>query len=168
MSPKTLAPTTETLATQLGYISDVLKANANEMTQEESLTQPQPAGNCFNWVVGHVLFCRNQMLELMGKSPVWSEEKAKRYATGSEPISGPGEGVSQLSEMLEAFDTSQSDLLDGLQEVSDEALSVEVPWFGKTATVAQALTGLVFHEAYHVGQTGVLRRIAGKGSGLGA
>ena len=28
MSPKTLAPTTETLATQLGYISDVLKANA--------------------------------------------------------------------------------------------------------------------------------------------
>jgi len=50
--------------------------------------------------------------------------------------------------------------------MTDEELEVPVPWFGEDVPKAIALAGLVFHEAYHVGQTGLLRRIAGKGGAI--
>lgn len=162
MTTATVNSRVEALVAQLGFVDRALKANTAGLTHEDSLVQPQQGGNCLNWIVGHVVTTRNQFLALLGKEPIWEGERAARYARHTEPIVGPEDSIVPFEEILAAFDTSQQAILAGLSEISDEELSVMVPWFGSESPKAVALAGLVFHETYHVGQTGLLRRVAGK------
>ena len=68
----------------------------------------------------------------------------------------------RFEKILEAFEASQQPILDGLAEISDAELGTMVPWFESEAPKSVALAGLVFHESYHLGQTGLLRRLLGK------
>jgi hypothetical protein len=60
--------------------------NLDGVTHEESLFIPEPAGNCINWVVGHVVAARNTVLTLAGGSPVFTSDAAGHYRRGSAPI----------------------------------------------------------------------------------
>lgn len=162
MTTKTANARVEALLTQLNYIQYALGANTAEVTHDDSLDQPQKGGNCLNWVVGHIVATRNQTLGLLGKEPIWSDEKASRYRRGGEPINGPEEAVVPFEEILADFNASQEAIVAGLGEITDEELDVLVPWFGEQSPKSVALAGLVFHETYHLGQTGLLRRVAGK------
>lgn len=166
MSIDTVNPRVEALVTQLGFVAHVLEANIAGLTHEDSLAQPQPGGNCINWVVGHIVVSRNKILELLGREPIWDSERASRYERGTAPIVGPEDAALPLEEILRAFDTAQEAILAGLAEISDEELSTMVPSLGGEAPKAVALAGLVFHETYHVGQTGVLRRLAGRAGAI--
>lgn len=167
MTASTINARVEALLTQIGYVQYGLKTNTAELTHEESLEQPQAGGNCLNWVVGHIVANRNHILTLLGQEPIWSSEKAARYARGTEPIAGPEEGVLPLDQILADFDTAQDGIVAGLSEISDEELDVLVPWFGEDHPKAVALAGLVFHETYHLGQTGLLRRVVGREGAIG-
>ena len=56
---------------QLGYLHSILKGQTADLTQDDSLFQPPGGGNCANWLVGHVVTSRNQMLEMLGRPPIW-------------------------------------------------------------------------------------------------
>jgi predicted RNA polymerase sigma factor len=64
------------------------------------------------------------------------------------------------------LDETQQRLIPALQALSDATLSAEVPEQFRRApllgTVGQALVRLGYHEGYHNGQIGILRRMAGK------
>ena len=49
----------------------------------------------------------------------------------------------------------------GLAAVSEPELSAPAPDKSAADTVGETLFVLQFHEAYHAGQTGLLRRMAG-------
>ena len=159
---ETGATASAVLKAQLTYNSGALAANIADVKQEESLVQPDRAGNCINWVVGHIVANRNALLGLVGRAPIWSEQEAQRYQRGGDPIDGPGEGVHDLSKIITDFNTSQEELLAGLESMTAADLEVIVPSGGGGADVGTAIAGLVFHEAYHLGQIGLLRRIIGK------
>ncbi len=72
-----------------------------------------------------------------------------------------------LSELLADWDASQEAMLEGVRAMTANDLAAKVPWGEGEISKAEALAFYVFHEAYHVGQTGLLRRIAGKKSLLG-
>ena len=72
-----------------------------------------------------------------------------------------------FEQMLADFDASQDAIIAGLSEISDEELDVLVPWFGEEAPKSVALAGLIFHETYHLGQTGLLRRVVGREGAIG-
>ncbi len=55
---------------QVRAIHWVVKQNVDGLTQEESLIQPQPGGNCLNWNVGHLLCVYDQILPMLGQTPV--------------------------------------------------------------------------------------------------
>src|SRR5208337_2223008 len=61
---------------------------------------------------------------------------------------------------------SQQQLIAALAAISEETLSLPVPEALRrpplTGTVGEALARLAFHEGYHNGQIGLLRRLAGK------
>jgi len=44
--------------------------NARDLSHEESLMGPGPAGNCANWVLGHIVANRGAILSLVGEQPV--------------------------------------------------------------------------------------------------
>src|SRR5690349_20935196 len=53
----------------------LLRRHAAGLTHEESLLQPQPRGNCFNWVVGHMAETQESMLAVVGGEPVFPADR---------------------------------------------------------------------------------------------
>ena len=135
-----------------------LDVNVKDISHEESLLQPGGGGNCLNWVVGHIVANRNHILSLLGEEPIWGEEAYARYKRGSAPIREDGSGARPFAEMLADFVTSQGRVRDGLGRMTESRLAEQA---GKE-TVGDQLAFLQFHEAYHIGQAGLLRRLAGK------
>ena len=117
---------TRALSTQVYYNLGALKMNLEGLTNEESLIQPQPAGNCLNWIVGHILANRAGILGLLGQEPVWKDEKAAPYQRGSEPLEDPALAKT-LDDLVAMLETSQESILAGLSEISDEALQAPAP-----------------------------------------
>ncbi len=151
MSPK--------LLTQMfTYNHYCLKRNVEGITAAESLFQPRPGGNCLNWIVGHILATRNYVFFCLKLDPVLSETEALPYKRGSEPLNP--DNAKPWAELLEKMDRSQEQLISALTKLPPEALQTTDP--GDTETLGEKLVGLHFHEAYHIGQTGILRRLLGK------
>jgi uncharacterized damage-inducible protein DinB len=157
----------ELLADQLTYNQRVVAINTDGLTQEDSLVAAPGGGNCLNWVVGHVVATRNGLLKLLGREPIWGQERAALYRRGSDPIRA--DNALPLALNLADYAASQETILAALRELTDDDLAAptEVRFFkGDAETVGSALAGFVFHESYHVGQTGILRRVAGKAGAI--
>jgi len=134
-----------------------LSRNLEGITHEESLWAPEPGGNAVNWVLGHILYHRNVVMSLLGQPPVWDPEKAARYARGSAPL-GPDDHPQPLESIRAEMDRSQAPLVAALRAATEEQLAAPME---NGAPLSQRLTLLGFHEGYHGGQIGLLRRLLG-------
>ena len=151
----------EQLADAFGLNLNIIKRQTEGLTHGDSLRQPPFRGNCLNWVLGHIAANRNVVLETLGEDPALSDAEAARYVSGSQPVTGEGEGAMILEEMLHALETAQERIVAGLHRASPADLSREIEVSQRTTTTAQRLFGLYFHETYHTGQTELLRQLAG-------
>jgi len=148
--------TTEGLKLLFQYNHYAIGVNARDLTHEESLLEAHPGANSANWVLGHIVHNRHLILTLVGEKPVWSEQEGEPYKRGSQPIGR--QSAKNYPDLLQAFDLSQQRLMAGLSRLPDEKL-------GKVSdkeSLGRKLAFLQFHEAYHAGQLGILRRVAGK------
>ena len=143
-----------------GYNYQVLKKNLAGVTHEQSLIQPEGGGNCLNWVLGHIVATRDNAVQLLNQEPVWSKEIAGVYQRGSVPLRD-GSNARPFEKIIADLETSQDRLVAGLASVSAPELSAPSPDLSAAKTVGELLFVLQFHEAYHAGQTGLLRRMAG-------
>lgn len=153
----------EVLRQQAMIVDKVLQINLQGITHEESLIQPQPGGNCLNWVVGHLVCIYGQILPLLGQEPV-RKEALERYDRGSAPIQAPAEAL-DLQELMSAWEETTKRFDAGLAGLTAEDLDKPSPISPSNdpdETVRSIVTTVLFHQAYHAGQTGVLRRLAGK------
>ena len=139
----------------------ILKTQADGLTNADSLMQPPFRGNCLNWVLGHIAENRDSVLEALGEQPVMSTAGV-RYKRESEAVTAAGEGVLPLEELLARLDRSQERLAAALSRTDEEALARDFRSGERRLTVAQRVFFLYFHETYHVGQTELLRQLAGK------
>jgi uncharacterized damage-inducible protein DinB len=134
-----------------------LTKHAEGISHEESCRRPGPQGNTMNWVLGHVVASRNDILALLGRPPVWGAQEATPYARGSAGMSNPA-AARPFPEILQALERSQTSIRERLDEMS--AADLDAPT--EKATVGEELAFLQFHESYHAGQVGLLRRLLGK------
>jgi hypothetical protein len=139
-----------------GFNYYVLKKNLEGVTHEESLRQPESDGNCLNWVLGHIVTTRDAALKMLHQEPIWSQEQADPYRRGSSPIRD-GSRAESLEKIVADLERSQDRLIAGLEKVSEPELNAPAG----DETVEKQLFTLQFHEAYHAGQTGLLRRMVG-------
>jgi hypothetical protein len=142
----------------------VVRLNLDGMTHEDSLVQPHPAGNCSNWVIGHLLTIYTDALPLLGQKAVRPREELSHYARGAPPIKHPAEAL-PLEELKKGWDESCARFDAGLAALPEDRLTERVPnspTNNPDETMGSLLATLLFHQAYHSGQLGVLRRIAGK------
>ena len=138
------------LTKQFTYNYNTLKMNTDGLSDEDALAQPNNGGNSLNWVVGHILAYRDEILKILDHKPLWDEQTTSLYKRGSSPNDDPTKVVS-LSKLLVDFESSQQYLITALENMD----------VGDKKTVKK-LALYSFHESYHVGQTGLLRRIAGQ------
>lgn len=141
---------------------NVVKMQTKDLTHADSLRQPPFHGNCLNWVLGHVVQHRDQILRLLGE-PTLFEDRGERYKRGSEPLTADDNGVVSLGELLGCLDQQQARLAARLADMEDTAWAREITVGNqRTMTVGQRVFFLYFHETYHVGQTELFRQLAGK------
>lgn len=149
----------ELLAQHLGLMYQVAGANLNGMTQEHSLAQPAPGGNCANWILGHLTNVHNGLMGLIGEPPVWESEQLQR--AGFEPITGPSNAI-DWNTLRDRFLGSKERCLAAVSGLSDASLAESVPHpFGGTCSRGELLNVLAFHQTYHAGQLASARRVAG-------
>jgi hypothetical protein len=141
----------------------IVKMQSADLSHAESLLQPPFRGNCMNWVVGHIVSSRNTVLHLLGEGPALDSAVAARYARDTQPIIDLDETVVPLEELLAALDEGQARIAAALAVAGDEALARQLSLFGgSTRTVGEWLFFQYFHDTFHVGETSVLRQVAGK------
>jgi hypothetical protein len=161
-------PEVELLRRQGRTVSFVIRANVDGLTHADSLVQPEPAGSCLNWVMGHLLWAYNGLLPLLGQEPPMPKEALERYARGQPPITDPAEAL-QFSRITAAWDQAVERVdagLAGLTLAALDQLAPGSPSGDPNETVRTLLATVMFHQAYHAGQTAVLRRIAGRAGAI--
>ena len=141
-----------------------INRNLQDLSQADTLVQPDNGGNCLNWVLGHIVVARNGVLVLSGSTPVGRDHDLTIYQRGSSP-----DGRRQyldLGILRGLLEEAHKRLILVLESISDAALNGPVPEAMRrpplTGSVSDALLRLQYHEGYHNGQIGLLRRMAGK------
>ena len=151
----------DTFQLQLKFTESVIRKNVGDVTHEESLRSFQPAGNGLNWVLGHLVAIRSQLLVPLGGEPVWSTDECAPYDRHAAPFTGTSK-PKLLAEIWRAFELTQTRLLEVAARLTPAELAEAVPAGTPAKTRGELLAVLGFHDAYHAGQTGVIRRLLGK------
>lgn len=128
----------------------VILMNIEGITNEEAMVFPNGEANCMNWVLGHLIYIRNAFLNILGEDSIWDGERFSCYNRGETPLDRKDEFVtfeelkSYLNDSQEKLDTK----LNNMESFNPENI--------------KDIATLAFHETYHSGQLGYLRRILGK------
>jgi uncharacterized damage-inducible protein DinB len=154
----------QTLVYQLGLCRHIVELNTGDISHEESLIAPPHGGSCLNQVLGHLTRTRNLALRGMGEKVPYPMEEFDPYDDRTGVRFSPDKAV-LFDELRRRYQSLQEPLVKAIGGMSPEALAAP-PQRKMTGapdeTVGSQLATFVFHESYHVGQTGVLRRMAGK------
>lgn len=149
------------LTFQFGVGAFVLERNLAGVTHEESLESSGSSANTLNWILGHIVRTRTQALRLLGGNPPFDESDLGVYAADDFL---PSQALS-LEELKKRFDILGPELASQLEKCSPEQLATPAPLSptgDPDETIGSLLASIAFHEAYHLGQTGILRRFLGK------
>ena len=124
----------------------VFNVNLTGITHEESLLELHNC-NSINWIVGHLALTRNSILSALGLEPIAGEEMKPIYARGV--VGADMTKAIHLDTLKKLYVDSQPLIMEGLLNLKDEAILEQVTFLG-------------FHEAYHIGQIGIIRKLLSK------
>jgi hypothetical protein len=141
---------------------EIIQLQTNNLTHEQSLIQLPFRSNCLNWVVGHILTNRCNIIRLLGAEELRPGVNLDHYERGSQPVTSNGEGVLPLEELLRLLEDSQQRLSAVLEQETEESLQRTATYRDRPERpIAYWIFFLYFHDSYHVGQTEILRQAAG-------
>ncbi len=158
--------------TDLTTVKGMLNVNAQlfdkvttAVPAELWLSKPGDNSNHMTWVAGHVVVHRARISKLLGAS--WSAPWENLFVRGAkleEDAQYP-----RPEEIQRAWKEVCEKLSASLANVSPETLSKTVasPSPSLDGTVGGLVAFLCFHETYHVGQLGFLKKMLGCGQTVG-
>lgn len=123
------------------------------------------AGDSVNhiiWIAGHLTNARNGMHAIGGyEANAFYPEFFDRGSTLDPTADYP-----PLDEIREKWNTVSSRVSKGLGGISEDMLAseapIKTPMYGLDGTMHGFLDFLMHHEAYHIGQIGILRKYVGR------
>jgi hypothetical protein len=141
---------------------NLIQTQTEGLSQSDTLIEPQPGGNCMNWVLGHLLENQITLLGLLGgKSPI-DPAGLEIYRRDSQRLMGTEPGILPLEYLLASHDSMHSALVARLGEMDDADFEQEIQHGERTVTLGWRVLFLNFHFTYHVGQLELLRQLAGR------
>jgi len=146
----------------LSWELEIMKNQTSGLSQEDSLIQPQPGGNCMNWVMGHLALNLTIILEILGAQIPEDLPNLDRYKMDTDPILAESEGVLDLQELVEAYSFLNKKVIDRLDQMTEDDFEEVIRfWEGKHRRGFMAFF-YFFHNTYHLGQLEFLRNLAGR------
>ena len=125
----------------------------------ELLTRPADRSNPLLWVAGHLTQSRERVTNLVGgqRDIPWGD----LFATGSRI--GPPEQYPDGEAILGEWASVSNELMHRLDGLTSASLALDTPMRVPSAdgTLRGSIALFAFHEAYHVGQMGYLRKWLG-------
>src|SRR5262245_60122158 len=118
-----------------------------------------------NWIVGHIVRTRSQALALLGAKALFDDADFGTYGfDGFDPSRALL--LDELKSRFDAIAPVLATTLEGASTVQLEAKAPFSPTNNPNETVGSLVASIAFHEAYHLGQTGLSRRLLGKSGAL--
>lgn len=144
------------LSLQLRAATQQFRDALGDLSPEHVMTRVNGTTNHAAYIALHVLDARCFMVRLLGGECTHGFEAATEGARGVEDI----EEYPSTEEILGSWDEVSELLMHRLEEVEGSVLGGEPPFRFPVddATVLGALAFLAHHEAYHLGQLGLIRR----------
>lgn len=158
----------EMLMMQLEATRNIFQVNTDGVGQSESLQAPTESGNCMNWIAGHLVTTYNAVLPSLGEEVVWAGSFTEIYKRGSDPLLDAANAV-DFAEIKEAFAICHERVMRGIGNLPGERWREPAPFSpgnNPDETLETLLHLIAFHQAYHVGQLGLGRRLLGKDGGI--
>ena len=128
------------------FTTDKLNEVMEGITHETSLVRPSPKGNNINWLLGHLVITRDNMTKVLCSQNICGEETTALYREGT-PVTTAATAKNTI-ELLKIFNDNNELLMNGLQKLD----------LSDNPDREKRIAYLAFHEAYHTGQIGILRR----------
>ncbi|PKF75632.1 hypothetical protein [Chryseobacterium sp. PMSZPI] len=139
---------------QVDVTYQVVSINIEGITHEESMIFPNGEANCMNWVLGHLIYVRNGLLNILEGEPIWDGDKFSAYNRGVIALERKDELINfeELKSYLKQSQDKLNAKLATLETFREEQI--------------KDIATLCFHENYHSGQLGYIRRILGKSGAI--
>ena len=131
----------------------------NGIRQDQALLRPSEHSNPMLWVAGHLVQARTQLLRAFGPPRQLPWENL--FATGSmigEPAAYPS-----IGEVEAVWRSASAELIRRIEAVLPGRYDDPAPdWLvSRDGTLTGAINYAVYHEAYHIGQLGFIRKWLG-------
>jgi uncharacterized damage-inducible protein DinB len=139
-----------------------LDENLKGITHEESMRRIEPGGNFINWILGHIVRTQVEILPLIGVRSPYPLDEFSLYR--GDPNVAEGDELS-LGELQKRYGELRTLLDQSIGNLTAEDLDAPAPFSptGKAdETVGTLLATIAYHEGYHAGQIGMLRRALGR------
>ena len=153
----------DTVIPQFEFVKWAVHQNLEGLSHEDSLVTPDAGGNSTNWVVGHLVNAYDNLLKALGEDPICDPEQMTPYKRGCDPMDPAS--ARQLDDLMADFDRGHDRVVAKVATLSNDDLSTPTPVSptnNPNETIGSLIGVFAFHQAYHAGQSGVLRRVTGR------
>lgn len=144
----------------------LVQRHLDGLDQADTLIRPNGTGNCINYIFGHILLCRVEMLELLGQPAAVTPQALGRYDTGADPVGPDSTDICPLEQLEHWWTEVDAEFLAALRGASDETMQRRVKTSHGEVELYRRLHFFYFHETFHIGQFEILRHLAGKTESL--
>ena len=149
------------LANRFHFNESLLSMVVDKFDAEDWAAAPEGGGNNPVWILGHITASRRFLLRKLG-ADVPDQAWEQLFGMGTQ-LAGPGAYPSP-STLNDHFREAGKQLTTMLGELTDS--QADAPMGTTFPDGSKSLGGgahfLYFHEVYHLGQIGILRRMRGK------
>lgn len=132
-----------------------IKQHTRSISHQESIWQPPFGGNAINWIMGHLVVSRINVLMPLDVPSIWTMEQCRRFIPGSAPVTSQADSV-PFDRLLEDFDRTQGSLVYALERLPAERLAAP----DGERSIAESLLYYHAHETEHAGYLELLCRLA--------
>lgn len=124
--------------------------------EDFSKQRPNDMTNHVAWIAGHLVSSRCFLVGLLGGQ---AQEPHPELFENGKGLEADGD-YPTLAESMASYEEVTAKLTDALASATPELLSTEAPFPVPTGkTLGDMAAFLAHHEAYHIGQIGILRRV---------
>ena len=156
-----MASTAAALKSQFDMHTRLFNNALDGVTDAEANSRNNENVNPIKWVAGHMLNTRlDSFSRMTGGQP--DTTYAAQFARGA--ALDPNATYPPLAEITSRWNEVSAGISEGIARIPEEVLDSKSPAQAPIAddTMRGLLSFLVSHEANHVGQQGILRKMAGK------
>jgi hypothetical protein len=160
-----MEPAAQAFADQFNVVTNAFLRAIEGLDRAALLTRPGGRSSPMMWVAGHLVQSRVRLINVMGGSRElpWPD----LFRTGS-VIADPS-AYPDVDAIAEAWRDVTEDLMHRIETIGPAALLGSAPprIASPDGTLRGAIALFAFHEGYHVGQLGYIRKWLGHGSLFG-